>query len=181
MRLKQLLTKLIAICLLSCFSMASFAENGGSFPWKWGSECPFPWESIDGYWEVLDPDTALIEGYLDFEVIGDLPNGSRFFEIRLYDASQSLVASGHGTSPMSNKIVRALLIETEFGRNRGYSTYLAFVRAYDSNKNEKCLNDGLVRAVTFRSTNSCKVDPDEHLIMHKVPDDFRRYQSRKRR
>jgi hypothetical protein len=61
----NLVKKVVRALLLTtilCFSFASHADSdfnvlfggdhGGSHPWPWGHEVPFPWDDVQGIWQV---------------------------------------------------------------------------------------------------------------------------------
>jgi hypothetical protein len=43
-------------------------DHGGSHPWPWGLEVPFPWEDIQGIWKINTPGKAVYLGVRRLEL-----------------------------------------------------------------------------------------------------------------
>ncbi|MCB0342893.1 MAG: hypothetical protein H6626_12570 [Pseudobdellovibrionaceae bacterium] len=141
---------------------SGFVPLEDTLPWPWGTECPFPWQDIEGMWKMR----SNVEGsYFEFTVISELEDGSRVFEVTHYNEDFEIIAAGRGLAPSGKRIVRAAMHSPEEYKGRPYS-YWAIVRSYERTNDYGCGGD-LVTAVTFRPVEQAE-GVDHHYILEKV-------------
>lgn len=156
-----------AFCLIALTSVANatipMGEGGDTLPWPWGTECPFPWNSIEGMWEEKEPKSgAFYETYFEFEIIEVWQSGTHVFRVNQYDGTGSMIATGKGVSPSGQRIVRAMLLPTtQSERNK---SYFVIVRAYTEDR--FACSDQLVTVLTMRERGAT-LDKDLHMIIKK--------------
>jgi len=136
--------------------------TGDVWPWPWGTECPFPWENIEGAWQVKD---SVYLTYFVFKVIyEDEKDGSRHYEIFRYNRDRELIAFGRGIAPKGKRIIRAAMHTV--GLNTAGS-YWAIVRAYVKQNENSCSMDSIVTAITIRPIKGSP-EMDVHYRVEKV-------------
>jgi hypothetical protein len=142
-------------------------EGGDTLPWPWGSECPFPWNSIEGMWEEKEPKTeGFLETYFEFEIIEVWESGTHVFRVNQFDGEGNIVATGKGVSPSGQRIVRAMLLPTADSEDR--KSYFVVVRAYTEDR--FTCSDKLVTVLTMRERGA-PLDDDLHMIIKKYQQD----------
>ncbi|NQY99380.1 MAG: hypothetical protein HRT45_01765 [Bdellovibrionales bacterium] len=165
--MKKLLAILGVLVLIGFGSVAQatsvLGEGGDTLPWPWGSECPFPWNSIEGMWEEKEPKTeGFLETYFQFEIIEVWQSGTHVFRVQQYDGEGNLVAEGKGVSPRGQRIVRAMLLPTDSTGEA--KSYFVIVRAYTEDR-FSC-SDKLITVLTMRERGA-PLDDDMHMIIKK--------------
>ncbi len=131
-------------------------------PWPWGSECPFPWTTIEGEWVVRSKDASQ-ERFL-FEVTQTWDNGTKVLEVSRFDQTGSLIGVGKATAPRGERVIRAVM--TGVGPNNKGIPYWILVRTYVERlekRKKSCTRGKLVTVITIRSRDGQEV----HLIVDK--------------
>jgi hypothetical protein len=126
-------------------------------PWPWGTECPFPWKTIEGKWNSR---TTVGREKFEFNSQGSLSNGTRLLEVARYDFEGRLVGVGMGVARRGDRIVRAAMVGV--GEDDG-SDYWAFIRTY-SQKKTTCARKNQVTVVTLRSIKNHSFK-DVHMVL----------------
>ena len=165
--------KRLILLIFLAFGMSAMASAGpGDFaqddplPWPWGTECPFPWTTIDGYWEVADEEVVF--DYFEFETTSVRESGTRVFQIRHYNRTGEMIAEGRGVSQKGQRIVRAAL--TTRGQKKPIERYWAIVRTYVENETFSCEDRRLVTVLTLRPIGKPS-SKDVHYLIEKVDAD----------
>lgn len=146
-------------------------------PWPWGTECPFPWEHIEGVWKTSRPaaykkgangsSRLALQVFYEFKVTNMRSSESKLVEITKYDSDGQVVGTGRGYSHPNQKIVRAVIIA-----NQGVemANHRVIVRAYKQKSTLSCGSE-LVTVLTTRSMDN-QSSSDRHYVLKKVPADF---------
>ncbi|MCB0420283.1 MAG: hypothetical protein KDD61_04770 [Bdellovibrionales bacterium] len=142
---------LIGLMFVSLTSITSYAQpkDDDIWPWPWGSECPFPWNDIEGLWRIKNKQNA---GYFRFELTKTDHSEGFLVRIDHIDMDGNVTASGSGFASYSQKIVRAALHSTVA---EGKKSYWVIVRAYEMDKNVGC-SGSVQTVVTLRPVYSDK-------------------------
>lgn len=139
-------------------------EAGDLVPWPWGTECPFPWNQVDGSWEVKGRFGARYDRHrLEFESAEDVAAGVKLLYINHYNQRNKLVGQGVGYSNKENKIIKAVMTDVT-GVTSGYQI---IVRSYAEVKGQSCRNGKLSVAVTFCPRRSKRCQDDQHYLLVK--------------
>ena len=169
--------KLVVVFILILFAAPSFASGGAEalspldrWPWNWGSECPFPWKSVDGSWVVKSlVETGDYHGHrLEIDVEDDSKPDSKLLKITQYDESGSFVASGEGYTEGEDRVITAYMSPVRPG---GISFYKVIVRSYDKRVNSRAVRINVRRkrhrifAATFCSPRGRKCLEDSNYIL----------------
>lgn len=118
-------------------------SDGAPWPFVWGAECPFPWDSIEGEWIVEGAEDATHTGdYLVFTAEEDVENGKLLF-IEHHNKKGEIVGRGTGYADTTNKVTKALISGLAAS-----DRYKLLVRSYTAPKTKKC-GSRQVMAVTF--------------------------------
>ncbi len=130
----------------------------GEVPWPWGSELPFPWESIAGTWSA---ENEKFYTWFSFEVYPSQNGANPLIRVRQVDPlTRTEVASGIGFE--DNKIVKAYMVGKD-------SRYFISVRAYRTDTDH---GPALTNSVTVLSISSAGTSGDfmYHLVLSKLSD-----------
>ena len=160
--------------LVFMIGMASSAKPLDRFPWDWGTECPFPWSEVDGYYKVKSiGETKKMDGtYL--HLVSPEPqeqDENPILEVFHLDAEQELLSVGMGVSKTSDKIIKA------FTRKVGEKQASAkiYIRSYIqdtantvSTNAAACKNSAQVITATFCSLKGRKCMETENYILQRL-------------
>jgi len=90
----------VMIFFVLSFQVASAQCSGidekETFPWPWSTQCPFPWESIEGKWMATTKTGN--EVYYDFRVISQTQDGEHYLIVTEYNEEMKILARGVGYS-----------------------------------------------------------------------------------
>lgn len=138
-------------------------SSQGSWPWPWGSECPFPWEDISGSWMISE-----LGEEIQFEVLSSTHQGERFLKITHLDRNGGTLAVGYGYGPAARKVITASMA---YNVNGITYHYWLLIRAY-SHKDQfasSCQATQRVTAITFRPVAcECGTKDDTNLTLKKM-------------
>ena len=143
--------------------------DGDALPWPWGSECPFPWDEIEGMWKATSPDQmgrqfAPSLGYYQFEVVSVWVSGTRVVEVTKYSPEGEIIGKGRGYAPEGQRILRAVILTSE-GLN--LPNHRVIVRSYNESATASC-SSSLVTVLTARPMSDDRTQ-ETHFILTKVP------------
>lgn len=141
-------------------SLATSNQSDDLVPWPWGSECPFPWEKIQGAWVSRGSSNAT---RFTFNVKGSWGKDVRVLEIKRYNESGDLIATGEGTSHRREKIVRAAMVGV--GKFEG-EAYWAIIRTYVEVQRRSCARGSKITVVTLRDADGSE-EHDLHYVIEK--------------
>lgn len=143
----------------------SYAGGPTDVPWPWGSECPFPWASIEGVWSLSDVEQRSVGSYLRIEVVSELEDGLRVVKVVQFNHKGAIVAIGRGVAPFGKRIVRAGMHFVQ-GAER---SYWAIIRNYSKDKlaNSCSKNKGMT-VVTLRAMDGLSCQPDQHYVLNRL-------------
>lgn len=147
-------------------------------PWPWGTECPFPWDDIEGVWKASKPAASsegekfkgpgiLLNTYYEFEVTNMSTYETKLVQITKFNEKGQVIGTGRGYSHPHQKIVRAVIVAAQ-GVNM--ANHRVIVRAYKQNTTLSCGSE-LVTVLTTRSMTN-KTSSDRHYVLKKVPLDL---------
>lgn len=139
----------LILAILSPISAYSQPKNDDIWPWPWGTECPFPWNDIEGLWRIKDKPDA---GYFRFALTKTSHSEGFLVKVEHLDANGDVTAVGSGFTSYSQKIVRAAMHSKIPGRT---TSYWVIVRAYEMDKNVGCAGS-VQTVVTLRPIKSGK-------------------------
>lgn len=170
--MKFILVTLISLFLCTINSAHSYAPpsydfrgNGEPLPWPWGTECPFPWNNIEGLWKAQTPEkrnTPSVESYYEFRIINKWNSGTRVFEVKKYSETGILLGEGKGYAPQGQKIVRAIVLGVD---GMDIPNHRVIVRAYREVSASAC-GENLVTVLTARPMSDNE-DEEIHYILLK--------------
>lgn len=160
----------ILLVLLLVVGVSAAAKDvctqGDALPWPWGTECPFPWDGIEGDWVVADNESG---DTFSFKVLSVDRLGRRTFEIRRYNAKKELIASGKGVASKRRKILRAFLSSIYEPKKKNY---WALIRGYNEFEGFTCDPNQIAVVITLRTTRPKTCEKDVHYIIRKsMPDE----------
>ena len=135
-------------------------EKDDLIPWPWGTECPFPWEKIEGQWFTRHKDHP---ERFTFEVKKTDEYGSRILEIRRYNEDEKLIGLGEAVSAKYEKIVYAQMVSVGTDEER---RYLAIIRTYVEAQKRSCARGKQVTVITLRDSDGSE-NHDTHVIIDK--------------
>lgn len=159
----KILTNLLILLLLSIGVQASAASTtlGDGWPWPWGSECPFPWTTVEGNWEVksLKREKKYDAHVLSFTVEADNNVGTMLLAVEQYNENGKRVATGQGLAEGNGRIISAVMDPV----SSNGKAYKVMVRSYvknanvtESSKVAACAESETIMAVTFCPMNGKK-------------------------
>jgi hypothetical protein len=179
----QRILRLLALMILGLglspllYSNVARAGDDEVLPWPWDTECPFPWETIDGNWVVMSASdregvqqsVGINQDRFEIHIEYTSYDGTRYFQIRRYDQYGRLRATGRGYSPKAAKIIRAAMFALDDqGRSNPGETCWAIVRAYQSDVNLDC-DDDLTTVITVRPiSQNAATTSDVHYVVSKT-------------
>lgn len=133
-------------------------------PFPWGTECPFPWSDVDGFW--LSEGNS-IEDIWEFRQTTTLENGTHLFEIYRYNEAGDVLAFGRGVAASSERIIRAAMVKMNSKRTQ---RYYAIMRTYVEDMSKySCVMENMVTVLTLRPFNAPSGKKDAHYIIRKAP------------
>jgi hypothetical protein len=144
-------------------SAKSFDGDDDLFPWPWGSECPFPWQKIQGTYVVKALKTGAHAGHI-LKVSAQEKkdqSGIQFLSIEEY-GREGFYASGQGYAQENERIVKGILKEENNDKS-----YTVMVRSYAKEQHGNC-NSGLVTAITFCPLRGKKCMTDSNYILERM-------------
>lgn len=164
---------------IAIFSLLLVAENGAHsyapktdlpsgggdhLPWPWGTECPFPWNNIEGVWKAQKPNkrnSTTVEGYYEFNIVSEWENGTHVFEVKKYSEDGGLIGEGRGYAPKDQKIVRAIVLSPE---KMDLPNHRVIVRAYKEVATSAC-GKNLVTVLTARPMSNSKEEEIHYVLL----------------
>jgi len=154
---------LLALLLVGGLSAAAkdVCTEGDALPWPWGTECPFPWENIEGNWQVSNDETG---DTFSFQILKVDKVGRRTFEIKRYDVDNVLIAQGKGVATKRRKILRAFLSSIHEPKKKNY---WALIRAYNEVEGFSCDANHMAVVITLRTTRPKTCEKDAHFVIRK--------------
>lgn len=139
------------------------------FPWPWGTECPFPWQEINGTYVVHSAEPTPYRGhFMVFRVLKNKSANSNHLRVGHYDRRGWMLAEGYGYSENDQRIVRAVLKPVS-ARAGGES--FVMVRSYLKDQSvglaAGCKGEQ-VTAITFCTIKDSGCYQDSNHILEKV-------------
>jgi hypothetical protein len=180
-KLTKLLGFILCIALGSSFAYAadihmsslgrhnsSTSAGGGGddlFPWPWGSECPFPWQEIQGRYVVRAQKAGgTYNGhFLDITVSDKEDSNLEFLSITEYDRNGVVYASGQGYAQATDRVVKGLLVNEASNRE-----FTVMIRTYVREKSSVCSGANLVTAVTFCPLRGKKCQGETNYLLERM-------------
>ena len=164
--------KLLVVLMMSAFSLTSYAtddfDTQDRWPWNWGTECPFPWKTINGDWTVKSlVETGDYHGHrLEIEVEDDSEPDSKLLMVTQYNEDGRLVATGEGYTESNDRVITAYMSPVKSGKK----VYKVIVRSYDKRttartSQKKCTKRNRIHAATFCSPRGRKCLKDSNYIL----------------
>jgi hypothetical protein len=161
---KWIMLPVLALGLLATSITAQAKDD--LFPWPWGTECPFPWQEIEGSYLVHGPKGGPYNRHVvSFEVIEQQQSGKKHLLVKQFDRRGYMVASGKAYSQKDQRIVRGILKSEETGRN-----YVVMVRTYAKGDNKSCRSADLATAITFCPLRGKKCMEDSNYVLELLGD-----------
>ena len=148
-------------------SAGSPCDKGDNFPWPWGSECPFPWQEIEGAYEVADgpKDGRYLGHFVVFDEIQEDRQGLKFMRVTQYDSRGFMVGEGTGFSQKDKRVVRGILTPVQEGPR-----YTVLVRSYAKRQGASCRRpEDLVTAITFCPLFGRRCMLDSNYVLETFP------------
>lgn len=104
--------------------------NVDRWPWAWGTECPFPWNQIDGTWVVQSIDQSGPNHGHSLRITSGSrgSSASKFLSVEHFDKRGKLVAAGSSTgrSSKSDRVMDVGLVRLQ----SPYTSYKVLLRSY---------------------------------------------------
>ena len=146
--MKKLFWLATLVFFTSSTSLAIEGGDGAPWPFDWGSECPFPWNQIEGAWKVQGTLKSPHSGdILEFTLDEDVSSGHLLI-VEHFDKEGQIVGRGTGYSDKTNRVTKAIM--TGLNKKEG-QRYRLLVRSYAALKaTTGCFSKAQkVMAVTF--------------------------------
>lgn len=163
--MKMSLKLMIAALIMALMGGSSPGYSEDILPWPVGSECPFPWSSIEGDWFPLE---AIEQQKLHFEVSQKLKDGTKVLDVLHYNSTGNLIGWGRGISPKGEKIVR---LRMEYVSADRTGEYWGIVRAYVPQGEPtpaSCARSRRVTVFTLRPIDKRSKENEIHLFIEKA-------------
>ncbi len=173
---------LIMMLVAAMFSInASAVDNEplDKFPWDWGTECPFPWDEIDGEYVVTSISGDKKMDGTRLKLVSIDPAAKHvdpILEVFHYNKFNRVITSGIGVGKESDRIITAYTKKPseEKSTSKIYiRTYVAEVTS-PANKQETlaatCQKQTQVVTATFCSLYGRKCKDTENYILEKIID-----------
>lgn len=135
------------------------------FPWPWGTECPFPWQDIDGEYMVRSANSGPYTGHmLSIKMLKKDGSNVEFLTISEYNRQGEHIAYGRGYAQQNDRIVKGLITSDDGGR-----TYTVMIRTYVKGGKAACgSNPNLVTAITFCPLRGKKCMTDSNYLLERM-------------
>lgn len=99
---RSILLGFLSVLVITPMAFARGGDGGGSHPWPWGLEVPFPWDDVQGIWKVENKGKVY---YFGFRRVQD----TRLF-VTQFDASRCMTL-GSGPGLVRNKSQKYLVAQ----------------------------------------------------------------------
>lgn len=166
--------KTLIFALVLMMGIVSNAKTLDRFPWDWGTECPFPWSEVDGYYRVLSVDGAKSKDGTYLHLVSPEPEAHEenpILEVFHFNSKHDLLTLGMGVASPEDKIIKAYTRKV----NEKNATAKIYIRSYiqdlasgSSTKLVSCTNSPQVFTATFCSLKGRKCMETENYILKKL-------------
>lgn len=153
------------------FANNAAAEPMDRFPWDWGTECPFPWEQVDGLYEVRSLYTFKIHSGKRLRLVsGKSGFDSHMLRVFQFDNKGVLEAAGVASASSADRILQVRMQTQSKSRYQ----YRIMIRAYledfqsELKGSSDCQKQRKVMTATFCPQYSLSCAVDENYVLLKV-------------
>lgn len=172
--MKSIILALVMFTSLAGATGSKTFEPLERFPWDWGTECPFPWTEVDGYYRVesIDESKKMDGTYLKLESTDpESKEDNNILEVFQYDGMKVLQAVGLAVAKNSDRIITAYT--RKVGEEKASSkimirTYVADTQVSTKDSATTCLQQQKVVTATFCSLYGRKCKETQNYVLVKV-------------